>query len=158
MRAAGKQGRLVFGLVLLMAACGCQYGDRARPLAPMGDASLGMAARMIEGDHAFSDLGARGVQRVMVTKVVPGGPADQGGIRPGAILQTIDGHRCRDAESLIRRVRNLRPGDQVEVTFIQDAETHRSQLRVARSTELWGRPTPNRFDEPVPSAEVMQGF
>lgn len=125
-------------LLVGVSLAGCQYGYGARPLAPSGEGSLGMYARVVQGDHFCSDLGAEEIQRFMVTQVAPGGPADRAGIKPGCLLLKIDGHTCRDAESLIRLVRDLEPGRTVNVVIYRNGKREKLELVVARSTEAWG--------------------
>ena len=140
------------GLCLLVA--GCQYGKYTRPVAPMGDSTLGFYVRMLQGDHFFSDLGTRGVPRMMVTRVAPGGPADRAGIKPGAILLRVDGHTAHNPESMIRLVRNLTPGRDVEVKLIQDDRRVAVKVHVERSQEVWGWRRPDALPPPVEPAEV----
>jgi len=138
-------------LACLLAGAGCQYGDDARPVAPFGDATLGMYARIVQSGHALSDLGVDGLRRVLVTRVAPGGPADRAGIRPGAYLVSVDGHNCRDAESLIRLVRSLNTDEEVVVTIYQDGKKSKLKLRPMKNLKVWGD-TPHTVFEDVPPA------
>ncbi|WP_428986034.1 trypsin-like peptidase domain-containing protein [Streptomyces pyxinae] len=49
--------------------------------------------------------------------VVPGGPADQAGIRPGDVITAADGRRVHSGEELIVRIRAHRPGDRLRLTL-----------------------------------------
>ncbi len=52
---------------------------------------------------------------VPVVSVVPGGPADQAGIRPGDIITQADGRRVETAAQLVEILRSKRPGDKLEL-------------------------------------------
>ncbi len=52
---------------------------------------------------------------VPVVSVVPGGPADQAGIRPGDIITQADGRRVETAAELVDILRSKRPGDRLEL-------------------------------------------
>ncbi len=52
---------------------------------------------------------------VPVVSVVPGGPADQAGIRPGDIIIQAEGQRVETASQLVEVIRSKRPGDKLEL-------------------------------------------
>ncbi|MBN2713665.1 MAG: PDZ domain-containing protein [Planctomycetes bacterium] len=142
----------------MLAASGCQYGMGSKPVAPFGDSTLGLYARMTQSEHFFNDLGASGTQRVMVTKVKAGGPAYLAGIRPGDFILKVNGHTCRDAESLIRYVRNLEPGTVARVKIYQRGKSKNVKVAVARSVDVWGN-TPNMsFKEMVEPEDVNKDW
>ncbi|MHB8636037.1 MAG: S41 family peptidase [Fimbriimonadaceae bacterium] len=53
-----------------------------------------------------SDVVATRIPRLTVSSVIPGGPADKAGVKPGDWVDTVDGHWVIDAE-LIARYRKL---------------------------------------------------
>ncbi len=132
-------------MLLILVMAGCQPGMGVRPAAPVGDSSLGFYARMIRGESFFSDMAATGRSRMMITRVAPGGPADRAGIRPGAILASVDGHAARNAESMIRLVRNLRPGRVVKVVAHQQGRRRVFRVQVVRSRDVWGWSRPDNL-------------
>ncbi|WP_338325604.1 S1C family serine protease [Streptomyces hoynatensis] len=48
--------------------------------------------------------------------VVPGGPADEAGLREGDLITAVDGERVRTGDELIVKIRSHRPGDELTLT------------------------------------------
>jgi len=48
---------------------------------------------------------------VVITRIVPGYPADRAGLRGGDIVETVDGRRVRGLEQLKSMISSVRPGD-----------------------------------------------
>ncbi|THA24657.1 PDZ domain-containing protein [Streptomyces sp. RKND-216] len=65
--------------------------------------------------------------------VVPGGPADEAGIRAGDVVTRIDGAPVEDAEELIVRIRSHRPGDRLSLTVERDGEERVVRLTLGSS-------------------------
>jgi putative serine protease PepD len=49
--------------------------------------------------------------------VIPGGPAEAAGVRPGDVIISVDGTRIRDSQHLLVVLRSFRVGDTVELTL-----------------------------------------
>lgn len=73
---------------------------------------------------------------VLVTQVVPDGPADRAGLAAGDVVTRFESERVDSARTLGRLVGSRRAGDRVELRFLRDGSAH--ELRV----EL------GEFDEP----------
>jgi putative serine protease PepD len=54
---------------------------------------------------------------VQLTKVTPGGPADQAGLRTGDVVVDLNGHPVVASDELIVAIRSHRPGERVTVTY-----------------------------------------
>ncbi|MBI4277029.1 MAG: trypsin-like peptidase domain-containing protein, partial [Armatimonadetes bacterium] len=59
---------------------------------------------------------------IVVRDVVPGGPAQRGGIRPGDIIVSINDHRVANWNDFIRDVMNRRVGETIRVTIVRDGQ------------------------------------
>jgi formylglycine-generating enzyme required for sulfatase activity/TolB-like protein len=64
----------------------------------------------------------RGIDRTRVVRVLPGGPADQAGIRAGAHLISVNGEAADRASHLLGVVQQYLPGTTVRITAYQDGE------------------------------------
>ncbi|MGH7120834.1 MAG: S1C family serine protease [Acetobacteraceae bacterium] len=83
---------------------------------------LGMAIAR-QSDVAAGNAG------VLVTGVVPGGPAGRAGVRPGDVVLTVNGVSVDDAAALIRAVAVLPPGSRVRLAI--DRNGARMAFRVS---------------------------
>jgi serine protease DegQ len=75
-------------------------------------------------------------QGVLVTEVIRNSPADQGGIKPGDILVSIDGTPISDWNNMLETVANLPPGKIVAVSVMRNGAETSMQVKIGK------RPTP----------------
>ncbi len=61
-------------------------------------------------------LGLPGTDGVIVTAVVPAGPAEAAGVRPGDVILAMDGQVLRRPEDFLAALRPRNPGDTVTLT------------------------------------------
>src|SRR5690606_29790661 len=80
------------------------------------------------GTDPDAPLGAR------VVEVVPGGPADRGGLRVGDVVTGLGERTVTDADSLIVAVRSHDPGDTVTVTYVRDGRTGTTEATLTTAT------------------------
>jgi len=73
---------------------------------------------------------------VLVTNVMPGGPADQSGIRKGDVLITLAGSPVNDTTGLLNMVAMLKPGSDVPLSVVRQRKRFEVKVTVGR------RPTP----------------
>jgi putative serine protease PepD len=59
----------------------------------------------------------------LVTQVIPGSPADDGGIREGDVITTIDGTFVESMEDLAAVIRSIPPGEEVTLEVDRDGST-----------------------------------
>ncbi|HEU4725699.1 MAG TPA: PDZ domain-containing protein [Candidatus Eisenbacteria bacterium] len=59
---------------------------------------------------------------VRVMKVAPGSPAESAGIQVGDRILAIEGSEMRTSEEITSIVRGMRPGDEISLTILRDAE------------------------------------
>jgi serine protease Do len=93
--------------------------------------------------HAFLGVGLRvdpaDTLGVRVLKVAPGSPAQASGIRVGDRILAIEGEEMRTAEEITAMVRGMRPGEEITLTILRDAEIHPLVATLGAST---GDPDP----------------
>ncbi|MEW5995860.1 MAG: PDZ domain-containing protein, partial [Candidatus Zixiibacteriota bacterium] len=83
--------------------------------------------RMAASAAPATDLLSRGI---LVTEVVPGGPAAVAGLREGDVLVSMDGIRLRSALDLRNRVRQSYPGTIVELGFVRLNSLFRTFMKI----------------------------
>lgn len=59
---------------------------------------------------------------VLVTKVMPGSPAEKGGLKSGDIIVEFNGEPVKDVTDLQLKVINTPPGEKVKITLIRDGK------------------------------------
>jgi hypothetical protein len=66
----------------------------------------------------------------------PGGPADKAGLVGGDILQTFDGHHITDEDEIMDLLRQTPIGKTVEITYLRDGESKKTQLTTISESEF----------------------
>jgi photosystem II stability/assembly factor-like uncharacterized protein len=83
-------------------------------------------------------LGVSGEDRedkAQLTAVTPGGPADRAGLRPGDIVEAIDGQPIRVYEDLVERLRARKPGESAQLRAIRAGQPIELELTLGRRPE-----------------------
>jgi serine protease DegQ len=76
---------------------------------------------------------------VIVSGVVPGGPAATAGLRPGDVVLSVDGQPTRSPEDFLAALRPHKPGDTVTLT-LRDTDRAERDIKVT----LTDRPATSR--------------
>jgi putative serine protease PepD len=88
---------------------------------PINQARLTAEEIIADGEATFPVIGATldvsTGQGAVIASVVPAGPAEGAGLRPGDVVTSIDGTTVRTSEELIVAIRSRQPGDTVELTY-----------------------------------------
>jgi serine protease DegQ len=66
----------------------------------------------------------------LVAGVVRGGPADEGGMRPGDVVVAIEGKPVSDTSALLNTVAALRPGSTAAVTLVRERKELKLSVKV----------------------------
>lgn len=75
-------------------------------------------------------LGIRVREGVFVAAVQSGSPADQGGIRAGDVILSLDGKKIANPEELRQKIAKISPGTTVVVTLYRDQQERKVEIRV----------------------------
>jgi len=59
---------------------------------------------------------------VVVTDLVPGGPAAQAGLRPGDVIVAVEGRQIESPEDLLGAIRARKPGDRMRLTVLRGGQ------------------------------------
>lgn len=87
---------------------------------------LGVGVQRVTSDIAVS-LGMQGVRGVLVNSVVPGGPADRAGLRPGDVITAVNGTPVNDPNALRNLIASTPPGTEVTLAVFRDG--HERQVK-----------------------------
>lgn len=90
---------------------------------------LGLAGDEVDGRIA-SAVGLDRPRGVIVTRIYPGGPADQAGVEEGDVVLSIAGQDIFEAEALRYRLATFTPGERVELTVLRDGRERTLRARL----------------------------
>jgi S1-C subfamily serine protease len=68
---------------------------------------------------------------VLVLEVVPGGPAEQAGMRPGDVIVSADGEPVDTVETFLGALRARHPGDRLKLEVIREGERQTVEVTLA---------------------------
>ena len=71
-------------------------------------------------------------QGALIAGVLKGGPADLGGIRPGDVLLSVNGHPVTDSSSLLNLIAALKPDERVQLTLARNKQPLSLKIQVGR--------------------------
>jgi serine protease Do len=74
---------------------------------------------------------------VTVSNVTPGGPADQGGIRTGDTIISINGTAVKTGDELVDKVSHLAPGDKAKVGYVRNGKEDETTVTIANRAKLY---------------------
>jgi serine protease DegQ len=96
---------------------------------------LGVEAQDVTQELARA-VGIRATEGALVVRLVPGGPADRGGLRPGDVVVAVDGKRIGDTRDLVNATAAEKPGTQGEYTVIRDGNQTAVRVEVGRRPQV----------------------
>jgi putative serine protease PepD len=102
---------------------------------PINQARLTAEQIIADGEAQYPVIGATLAlgepgQGATIGSVVPGGPADQEGLRANDRIVSLDGVPVRGADELIVAIRARQPGDTVELTVVRDGQEQNVQVEL----------------------------
>jgi serine protease Do len=94
-------------------------------------------------------FGAKENEGVLVSDVMPGGPAEAGGLKSGDVILEFGGQRTTEVPDLQRVVADAEPGKASRVTILRDGKRETLDIKIgemptdepvaaSRGTERWG--------------------
>lgn len=99
---------------------------------------LGVEAQEMTQDLAAS-FGLQAPRGVVISGVVPEGPAAVAGLRPGDVLLEVDGRPILDARAAMSDIAAIQPGATLPLTLVRSGETFTVDLEVGERPLPAGR-------------------
>jgi serine protease Do len=96
-------------------------------------AYLGVGIEDLDNDNAI-DLGLPNAQGVYVTRVTPGGSAEEIGLKVGDVIMNINNSSTKSTPELQEIVGRLRPGDKVNLEYWREGRKVKTQLTLKNSS------------------------
>lgn len=120
---------------------------RVRPL------GLGLSVRPLTPVLAAS-LHLPGGEGLLIEDVLPGGPAEQAGLRPGELLTSLEGRPLRDLADFLRILENEPP----PATVKGEVTDGRSRRTFTAAPTEWGERPPEALLSPAVSRALLPGL
>ena len=112
--------------------------NTAKPLIPQLESKgevtrgyLGVNIQTVTPELA-SALGLEDAKGALVADVVPGGPGDKAGIRPGDLIVAFDGNSVKDSHDLPALVASTPVDKEVTIKVLRDGKEHTISARIAK--------------------------
>jgi len=110
----------------------------AKPLIPQLESNgeiirgyLGVNIQNVTPDIAKA-LDAENAEGALVADVVPGSPADKGGVERGDIITVSDGQDVKTSQELLFKVAATPVDEEVKVTVLRDGKEHQLTVKVGK--------------------------
>jgi serine protease Do len=113
-----------------------------------------------------SYLGLTSVKGMLVTEVYPGTPAQKAGLRPGDLIEAVNGIEVRDKDGYLRILRSSTPGSAVGLSVQSEGQVRRIQVTPVRfevrtavqlAFQRWGLKVSADGKKGLAVSEIRQG-
>ncbi len=81
---------------------------------------------------------------VLVQEVTPGGPAEKAGLKPGDVINSIDGHSIKDGNELVDEIASRRPGSTARIGYIRDGKPADTTLTIGDRDKVFADLSANK--------------
>ncbi len=104
------------------------YNDLVGPSHKVTRGSIGVSFREDLSDAVSRVYGFK--SGVLVQEVQPGGPADKAGIKPGDVIQSIDGRGVKNGDELVNEIASRRPGSTAVLGYLRSGKAEQATVAV----------------------------
>ncbi len=125
------------------------YNDLVGPSHKVVRGSIGISFREDLSDAVNRVYGFK--TGVLVQEVQPGGPADKAGIKPGDVIQSIDGRNVKDGNDLVNEIASRRPGSTAVLGYLRNGTTQDTTVTVGDRDKVFASILGNRGETNSPS-------
>ena len=98
--------------------------------------TFGVAVQNLDADLARA-LGLASQDGAIIRGVEPGSAAERAGLRPGDLVQSLNGRRITTATDMETRLALLRVGDKVNLAILREGRAQRIEARIADPYESY---------------------
>ena len=81
---------------------------------------------------------------VLVQEVQPGGPADKAGIKPGDVINSIDGHTVKDGNDLVDEIASRRPGSTARLGYLREGKQADTTVTIGDRDKVFAEQASNQ--------------
>jgi len=81
---------------------------------------------------------------VLVQEVQPGGPADKAGIKPGDVINSIDGHSIKDGNELVDEIASRRPGSTARLGYLREGKQGDATITIGDRDKVFAEQASNQ--------------
>ncbi|HZN53755.1 MAG TPA: trypsin-like peptidase domain-containing protein [Candidatus Polarisedimenticolaceae bacterium] len=96
---------------------------------------------------------------VIVTRITPGGPADDAGLQEGDLIRKLDGDPVKDNQDLLAKIAARKPGESVKLEVLRGGKTERIDVKLSTRPVSFddpgNEPESKQDGEAVPSSEGL---
>jgi serine protease Do len=92
---------------------------------------IGVEVQPVTEDIAKS-LGLHKAEGALVAEPQPDGPASKAGIKPGDVIQSVNGEQVKDSRDLAEKIARIKPGQTVTLGIFRDGSEKTVTLTVAK--------------------------
>jgi serine protease Do len=83
---------------------------------------------------------------VLVQEVRPGGPADKAGLKPGDVINSIDGHSIKDGNELVDEIASRRPGSTARLGYMRDGKQGDTTVTIGDRDKVFAEQATNQSE------------
>ncbi len=77
-------------------------------------------------------------QGVVIGTILPGGPADQAGLKVGDSIISVDGKPVKNGDALVADIASRKPGSKASIGYLRGGKQETASLTIGNRNKLWG--------------------
>ena len=126
---------------------GVGFALPSNTVAQVYNALIGPDHRVVRGSIGveFQAVANPAVQRiygngsgVVVGTVLPGGPADQAGLKVGDAIVSVDGKPVKNGDALVADIASRKPGSKATIGYMRNGKQETASVTIGNRNKLWG--------------------
>ena len=102
---------------------------------PRGSIGVEFQGRSSENEALLRSFGVK--DGVIINHVLPGSPADQGGLKSGDVIVGVDDTPIRSGNELVAKISETPVGEKVRVNYVRDGKKKQTTITIAERTEVF---------------------